>query len=423
MFVHVNLKAVKRMFATKGVVLPLLFTMGCSCLSKMVAEATVISTGAGAATASVLVPDDTIDVSTLTVTATSGQKYSMPHENDEHEGTWLQWPHSFEYGVKYRNQIESTWIAMTKALYQNENVHIIAYNNDEVKRITTVLTKSGLSTPLPKSITFHVFPTNDVWVRDNGPIFVKNITEGIGLADSKKPIILDWGFNGWGKKFKYDQSNKIPKSIGTAKSIPTIDLNQVVLEGGAIELDGDGTLMATKSCTTSKSRNPTLSQKEIESYYSQYLGVKNFIWLNGKEGTDITDMHIDGLMKFVNSTTIVTTVRKDLQHYLVANADIDKLLNATNRLGKPYKYVYLPLTKKNVKTTYGVNVGYKGTYINYYVANGKVLMPSYNDDNDSVAQQILQKLYPSRVVTQIDCRNLFKNGGMVHCVTQQQPKY
>jgi agmatine deiminase len=354
-----------------------------------------------------------------------GRQYVMPHENDEHEGTWLQWPHSFEYGTKLRDQIESTWIAMTKALFENENVHIIAYNNNEVNRITRVLQRSGFSAPLPKTIDFHVSPTNDVWVRDNGPVFVKSISDENRLDGNRKaPIILDWGFNGWGEKFNYEESDAVPKSVGIAKSIPTIDLNNVVLEGGAIELDGDGTLMATKSCTTASSRNPFLSQEQIESYFRQYLGAQKIIWLNGKAGTDITDMHIDGLMKFVNSTTIVTNVKKDLQHYLVPDSDITTLLNATNRHGRPYNYVYLPLTTKNVRTTYGIvrDVGYKGTYINYYVANGKVLMPSYNDENDSVAQKILEKLYRGRVVVKIDCRNLFKEGGMVHCVTQQQPK-
>jgi agmatine deiminase len=359
---------------------------------------------------------------TMIVPKENKEKFVMPHENDEHEGTWLQWPHSFEYGTKFRDRLESTWIAMTKALYKQENVHIIAYNTNEVKRITNVLQKSGLSSPLPKSIDFHISPTNDVWVRDNGPIFVKNITS----TDSgkKSPIILDWGFNGWGEKFNYDESNAVPESVGIANSIPTIDLNEVVLEGGAIELDGDGTMMATKSSTTASSRNALLSQEEIENYFRQYLGVQKFIWLNGKAGSDITDMHIDGLMKFVNSTTVVTTIKKDLKHHFVPDSDINILLNATNRHGIPYNYVYLPLTKKNVRTTYGFirDVGYKGTYINYYVANGKVLMPSYNDENDLVAQNILQKLYPDRVVVKIDCRNLFKQGGMVHCVTQQQPK-
>jgi agmatine deiminase len=139
-------------------------------------------------------------------------------------------------------------------------------------------------------------------------------------------------------------------------------------------------------------------------------------------GLEITDMHIDGFAKFANKNTIVTMSESDLLYWEVPQTDIDRLYAAKNKSATTYNYVQLPLTMNNVKTTYGKNLGYKGSYVNYYVANTSILVPNYNDPNDAVANQLIQKLYPTRKVVGIDVRNLYANGGMIHCVTQQQPK-
>lgn len=196
----------------------------------------------------------------------------------------------------------------------------------------------------------------------------------------------------------------------------------MINEGGAVEIDGNGTLLATKSAILNDNRNPDMTQAEAEELFTKYLGVTNFIWLNGVEGLDLTDMHIDGFAKFANKNTIVTMSNADLLYWEVPQADVTKLYAAKNKNGMAYNFVKLPLTRNNVKTTYGKNLGYKGSYINYYIANSKVLVPIYNDPNDAVAIKMIQNLYPTRTAVGIDCRNLFANGGMVHCVTQQQPK-
>jgi agmatine deiminase len=152
------------------------------------------------------------------------------------------------------------------------------------------------------------------------------------------------------------------------------------------------------------------------------LGVTNFIWLDGVAGLEITDMHIDGFARFGNSTTIVTMPQADLLNWELKQADIDRLYAAKNKNNVPYTFLKLPLTQNNVTTTYGKNLGYKGSYINYYIANKKILVPNYNDPNDAVANAQIQALYPARVVVGIDVRNLYANGGMIHCVTQQQPQ-
>lgn len=351
--------------------------------------------------------------------ATTQILYVMPEESDPHEGTWLQWPHQYQYGIAYRNSLDPTWVAMSKELVSSEKVHIIAYNLTEKDRIISLLNAAGVSLT---NIDFRLYKTDDVWVRDNGPIFVKDTLGNM--------VIEDWGFNGWGEKIdelsgypiEYDNCNNIPAQIASNISLPLININDVmIIEGGSVEIDGHGTMMACKSSILNNNRNPKMSQATAEANFKKYLGVTNFIWLDGQAGLELTDQHIDGFARFGNSTTIVTMEQNDLLNFDVKQSDINKLYAAKNKNGVAYTFLKVPLTKNNVVTTNGSNLGYKGSYVNYYIANTKVLVPNYNDPNDAVANAIIQTLYPTRTVVGIDVRNLYENGGMVHCVTQQQP--
>ncbi|ASK28701.1 agmatine deiminase [Chryseobacterium sp. T16E-39] len=337
--------------------------------------------------------------------------YKMPEESAPHEGTWLQWPHQYQYGMTYRNRLDATWVAMTKELAQSEKVHIIAYDGVEKERIEGLLNNAGVSL---SNINFKLYPTDDVWVRDNGPIYVKD--------KNGQLFIQDWGFNGWGNKADFNNCNTIPSKIAADNGTPKVNLNAVMInEGGSVEIDGNGVLMACKSSILNTNRNPGMTQQQAEAIFTKNLGITKFIWLEGKAGLDITDMHIDGFARFVNSSTIITMNSNDLAYWQVPDNDIDKLYSATGKNGTTYQFVKIPLTRNDVMTTYGKNVG-RASYINYYIANNRVLVPNYNDPNDVVANQIIQQLYPDKTVVGIDCRNLFANGGMVHCVTQQQPR-
>ncbi len=345
--------------------------------------------------------------------------YTMPEEGDLHEGTWLQWPHQYQYGMFYRKSLDATWISMTKALVTSEKVHIIAYNETEKNRIIALLNSANI--PL-SNIDFKIYKTDDVWVRDNGPIYVQD-KQGMLL-------IQDWGFNGWGNKIdefsglliQSGHCNLIPSKIAVDQGKTIVDLNATMtIEGGSITLDGKGTLMACRSSILNDNRNPGMSQAQAESIFTKYLGATHFIWLDGQKGLDITDQHIDGFAIFGNQNTIVTMERNDLLDYDVKPSDIDILFSAKRKDGTPYTFLKLPLTQKNVVTTNGNNLGYKGSYVNYYIANNKVLVPNYSDPNDAIANVKIQTLYPTRTVVGIDVRNLYEYGGMVHCVTQQQP--
>lgn len=361
-----------------------------------------------------------LSVLVITTTTSFGQSYQMPAETLPHEGTWLQWPHQYEYGVTYRNRLDATWVAMTQALVAGEKVHIIAYNATEQTRITNLLTDGAVQLT---NITFNQFPTNDVWVRDNGPIFVRD--------NSGNLVIEDWGFNGWGGDYNFNHCDPIPTSVASAIGMVAIDLNSIMVnEGGAVELDGNGVLMATKNSILSQTnptgiysiRNPGMIQAQAEDIFTQYLGVTKFIWLDGFLSTDdITDAHIDGFARFANGNSIITMSNTDLTYWGLSSTDISILNSASNSNNIGYSFTLLPLTQNDVTTTYGLNLGYKGSYVNYYVGNTVVLVPNYNDLNDATANSIIQTLYPTRTVVGIDCRNLYENGGMVHCVTQQQP--
>lgn len=263
------------------------------------------------------------------------------------------------------------------------------------------------------NVDFYIHENDDVWVRDNGPMFVYNANNDL--------TILDWGFNGWGNDTPYSKCDVIPTSLSNDLTLPVVDLNVMVLEGGAIEHDGNGTMMATRSSVTHSSRNPGLTESQIENYISINMGIANFIWLDGLYGSELTDMHIDGFVKFANDSTIVTFNNSDLQYWELTQQDIDTLMSAKNNNDVAYNFVIVPLTQNNVTTAYGNQLNYKGSYCNYYIANTVILMPNYNDPNDAVANSIIQGLYPNRTVVGIDVRNLYENGGMIHCVTQQQP--
>ncbi|MEM6800877.1 MAG: agmatine deiminase family protein, partial [Bacteroidota bacterium] len=265
--------------------------------------------------------------------------YTMPEESEQHEGTWLQWPHPYQYGIEFRNSLDATWVAMTKELQSSEKVHIIAYDQTEKDRIISLLNRENI--PL-QNIDFKLFETDDTWVRDNGPIYVRD-KEG-------KLLIEDWGFNGWGNKIddlsgfliQSEKCDKIPAKIAADQNRTLIDLNtEMINEGGSVEIDGHGSLMACKSSILNENRNPGMTQLQAEIIFKKYLGVTNFIWLEGQAGLEITDQHIDGFARFGNSTTIVSMDRDDLLEFDVLPSDIDILFAATDKEGAPYTFLKL----------------------------------------------------------------------------------
>lgn len=360
--------------------------------------------------------------------------FVFPGEWEEHEGTWLIWPH--DYGLivpEYVDMIDDIWITMTDALHGGEKVHIVAYNADEKTRITNLLTESGINM---SQVDFMIAETDQFWARDCGPMFVFD-TEGT-------PAILDWGYNGYGRMDKlgpdvpedlrwempefvreeylenYTKDDVLAASIASALGLESIDLNGFVLEGGAIEADGCGTIITTESCILNENRNQGATREQAEAYLEQYMGATNVIWLEGSPDEDITDGHIDGLLRFADANTIVTMTEEDYYetYDYTPEGDYAKVINARNAKGEKYEIVTLPITAEDVEW-----LGWRANYLNYYAGNDVVLVPVYGDVMDEEALSILGELYPDKEIIGINGEILAAIGGGIHCVTQQQPLF
>jgi len=355
--------------------------------------------------------------------------FYMPAEWEEHEGTWLQWPHDDQW-PGYQLKQEKNWLLMAGALHEHENVHIIVQDERRREHIEQQLKFFDIGL---ENIDFHVIPTNDMWARDDGPIFVVN-REG-------KLAITNWRFNGWGGRYEHEMDNQVPSRVGKGLSIPVFS-PPMVMEGGAVEVNGKGTFMGTRTSIINPNRNSGKSQEDIEEIIKQYLGIKHFIWLTGMSaddpelGGEDTDCHIDGSARFVNESTVLYSWSDDETSSVfrrILKVHYDELRSATTESGKPLTLVPLPNTKCPVystshigaggsltKSTEAIELG-EGIYCNYLVANGVVLVPIYGDANDDSALKIIGEQFPDREIIGIDARTIYENGGMIHCVTQQQP--
>lgn len=361
-------------------------------------------------------------------------EFTFPGEWEEHEGTWLIWPHNYGLIVpEYVDMIDDIWITMTEALHTGEKVHIIAYNQAEQTRISGLLTEAGVEM---SQVDFWIAETDQFWARDCGPMFVVD-AEGT-------PAILDWGYNGYGRMDKlgpdvpeewrwempdfvreeylenYVKDDVLAPAIARAMDLECIDINEFILEGGAIESDGCGTIITTESCILNENRNPGATRQDAEVYFKKYMGVTNVIWLEGSPDEDITDGHIDGLVRFADANTIVTMTEEDYYetYDYTPEGDYGKVINAKNAKGEKYNIVTLPITAEDVEW-----LGWRANYLNYYAGNDVVLVPVYEDVMDSEALRILGEIYPDKEIIPINGEILAVIGGGIHCVTQQQPVF
>jgi agmatine deiminase len=347
----------------------------------------------------------------------------MPAEWKEHEGTWLQWPHNGTY-PDHQMRLEQIWLAMTEALHEQETVHIIVVDERGHDHLQHQIRYYGLD---QNQIELHVIPTDDVWARDNAPIFVVN--------DKGELAATDWNFNGWGGRFPFDKDRKVPARIAELLSIPLFTA-PITLEGGGIEVNGTGTLLATRTSIMNPNRNPNKSQQEIEETLRQYFGLQHVIWLSGAPGDfcdsigDDTDYHIDGAARFVDDATVLYTWTDDKSNpeYAVLKQHRQELQVATTESGKALTLVPLPIPKCRLYSTVNTTMAAPfeaapavASYANYYVANGVVLVPVYGSVNDAVAKGIIGEHFPGRKIIGIPAQVLAELGGMMHCVTQQQP--
>ena len=337
--------------------------------------------------------------------------YRMPAEWELHLATWLAWPHNPITWPDQLPQVQDIFLRMIAALHAQETVHLLVNDTATAVQVKQQLHCHGIRL---ERVVLHEWPTADAWLRDSGPIFVTNTCGGA------QPVAMsDWRFNAWGGKYVDLQvDNDIPQRVAAFLDIPRFEPG-IVLEGGSIDVNGQGSCLTTEQCLLNPNRNPHLQYTDIERYLHDYLGVRQVIWLGQGIAGDDTDGHIDDIARFVNPTTVVCVLEEDPQdaNYVVLQDNYRRLQAATDQDGHALQIMPLP-TPGHIGPGSG---RLPASYANFYIANGVVLVPTYDHPNDQKALTILQHLFPGRRVLGLHCEPLVWGLGAIHCVTQQQP--
>jgi agmatine deiminase len=364
--------------------------------------------------------------------------FAMPAEWEPHAATWLAWPHYHGDWPGKFEPIPWVYAEIIRNLARHERVELIVKDAAAERGAKKVLARAEA---LSANVRFHRWATDRVWMRDSGCIFV-TAKPGSGEPDSRerlsphKPdglcgsVGVKWRFNAWAKYSNWKHDEKIGSlmaAVANAKGIRPVTekvmerSRRIVLEGGSIDVNGGGTLLTTEECLLSKKqeRNPGMKRADYEKAFADYLGATNVIWLGrGIEGDD-THGHVDDLTRFVAHDTVVTVVEantKDKNHVPLRD-NLQRLKMARDQDGRPLNVVELPMPAPVTFESRRL----PASYANFYIANGIVLVPVFNDANDRIALNTLAELFPSRSIIPIYAGDLVWGLGTLHCMTQQQP--
>ena len=357
----------------------------------------------------------------------------MPAEWDPHAATWLAWPHYHGDWPGKFEPIPWVYTEIIRNLARHERVELIVNNAAAERQIRKVL---GRTNALSTNVRFHRQPTNRSWLRDSGCIFVareghdfsradQDRKENRALAPAGDLLATNFRFNAWAKYSNWHHDEKIGSLMASATQSQEIRPlhrgTRIVLEGGSIDVNGQGTILTTEECLLSKTqqRNPGMTRKDYEKLFATYLGASHTIWLGKGIFGDDTHGHIDDLTRFVTPDTVVAMVephRKDVNHKPLSD-NLRHLQSAHDQDGKPLNIVELPMPHPLVFEQRRL----PATYANFYIANGIVLVPVFNDPNDRIALNTLAELFPTREIVPIYSGDLVWGLGTMHCMTQQQP--
>lgn len=335
--------------------------------------------------------------------------YIMPAEWNQHSAVWLSWPYDPDTFTRGVVKGEKVFAEIISAIHRSEKVELLVRDVKMKARAVKYLTNKKVDL---SRINFHIADYADVWFRDFGPIFLVN-------QKKRQLAMVDWIYNVYGHKWsELLKDDKIPVWMNKFLKLPYFAPG-IVLEGGSIEVNGQGTLITSEQCLLNKNRNPRLSKKQIEKYLSDYFGVKRFIWLKDGILEDHTDGHVDDIARFVNSSTVMYAYENNKSdgNHKILKENLAILKKSTNQDGKRLKLIKLPMPKMNDAQGNRLPV----SYVNFYIGNSVVLAPIFKHKNDNKALKIIQKAFPKRKIIGLDCRDLICGGGTIHCVTQQQP--
>lgn len=340
--------------------------------------------------------------------------FRMPAEWEPHEATWLGWPHELTDWPGKFAPIPWAFAEIVRHLSSVERVFLLVESREAQARVRAMLKKSGAKLD---SVDFFVAPTDRGWMRDSGPICVRNASGEVAFNHFQ--------FNGWAKYSNYKKDaavvTKANKKLKRRLWQPQHKGRRVVLEGGSIDVNGRGTLLTTEECLLGKSqeRNSGFTKDDYAEVFRNYLGVTNVLWLKNGIAGDDTHGHVDDLARFVNPSTVVTAVENDSNdaNYIPLQENLALLRSMRDQDGAPLRVETLPMPAP----VYFDGQRLPASYTNFYVANKLVLAPTFNDSNDRLALNTLARLFPDREVVGIPCRDMVLGLGTIHCMTQQQP--
>jgi agmatine deiminase len=332
--------------------------------------------------------------------------YRMPAEWEPHAATWLAWPHNRDSWPGAFEPIPAVWAALVRTLAAAEPVHVLAGGDEVMGEARRMV--GGLP-----GVTLHDIPTNDAWARDHGPTFL--------AAPAGAPAALvHWGYNAWGGKYPpFDRDQQVPRLIAEVLGRRRFEPG-IVLEGGAIDVNGKGAVLTTEQCLLNPNRNPGLSRVEIERYLADYVAAPHVIWLGQGIAGDDTDGHIDELARFVAPRVVVAAVEHDSgdANYAALHDNLLQLNAATNEEGQSFEVVPMPMPRP----LFHGQQRMPASYMNFYIANGLIVVPQFGDEADGQALDTMARLFPDRRIVGQDARDLVWGLGAFHCITQQQPR-
>ena len=345
----------------------------------------------------------------------------MPAEWAAHRATWIAWPHNRSDWPGKVEAVRWCYVEIVRQLAAVEPVEIVFDAAGSERRALGRLARAGVD---PARVGVHRFPTNRGWVRDSGGTFVRRAATPDARADV---ALVDWRFNGWAKYDDWADDNRLPGRIAAARGVRRIipcaggRRRPMVLEGGSIDVNGAGTALATDQCLLDpvvQPRNPGMDRGDVERALQAYLGVENVIWLGCGIAGDDTHGHVDDIARFVDPTTVVAAAEPDpadANHALLA--DNLRRLRAARVGGRRLTVVPLPMPRP---LWFG-HQRLPASYLNFYIANGRVLVPTFNDPADRAALGRLAELFPDREVVGIHAVDLVLGLGTLHCLTLQEP--
>jgi agmatine deiminase len=335
--------------------------------------------------------------------------YRMPAEWAPQDAVWFSWPHNYATWPGKFRPVPYVFARIAAEISYRQQVRINAAKSLHA-RARRMCAKAGADL---ENVTFYDHPTNDAWCRDHGPIFVKHLQTG-------EVALTDWAYNAWGDKYPpYDKDNQIPPSIGKKLGLKRFE-HGMVLEGGSIEVNGEGLLLTSEQCLLHPNRNPGLTKAQIEQNLRDYLGVTDILWVGEGIVGDDTDGHIDDMTRFYKADGFITcgeANKRDKNHAILAE-NLERLRTFRTPAGGKFEIVELPMPKP---------FGFKrqrvpASYANYLVINDAVLVPTFRQPaRDQQALEIIGGCFPGREIVAIDCYHLIWGLGTLHCISQQQP--